>query len=381
MQQRASVQWPFARCCIHFRPWRGRAHPPKSSIVHLNESPIPLSIIQNLLLGTAIGDAYGAGVEFHDRNRIRAEVDFSRFFNWRDQIPADEKTRAIFTDNYHAWDYTDDTEMTIGLIRALMSGLPFTEDLLVEEWKAEYERGIHQKGYGRNGHGSMSWYYSGEKTIEEIRGFQRHRSNPGNAPAMRAAVLGLLPEHLIQEYAAINANATHPHPHAVMSSRCIALAARWMLVLRGIPSEVIRYCMAHVALDEDFAGYLHRVDALGSYESLEPGDWETLCGPQPIVAPWFLPGIEGMPSDSKFTTGCALYVLKHSATAMDALRMSVHTGGDVDSLASITTGILAGREGLHSLPDWMIQQVEGKDYLMQLAVALEVYLNNFSLCE
>lgn len=342
--------------------------------MNLKATSISVSSLGQLLLGTAIGDAYGAGVEFQDRKRIRAEVDFSRFFNWRDQIPADEKTRAVFTTDYHVWDYTDDTEMTIGLIRALMSGLPFTEDLLVEEWKAEYERGIRQKGYGRNGHGSMSWYYSGEKTMEEIRGFQRHRSNPGNAPAMRAAVIGLLPEHLIEDYAAVNARATHPHPHAVMSSRCIAWAARWMLVLRGAPSELIRYCISQVALDEDFAAYLQRVDALGRYEGLEHGDWETLCGPQPIVAPWFLPGIEGMPSDSKFTTGCALYVLKHSATAMDALRMSVHTGGDVDSLASITTGIMAGGEGLNSLPEWMMQQVEGRAYLENLAEELGEYL-------
>lgn len=48
-------------------------------------------------------------------------------------------------------------------------------------------------------------------------------------------------------------------------------------------------------------------------------------------------------------------------------RSESHTGGDVDSLASITTGIMAGRAGLDSLPDWMMQQVEGRAYLENLA--------------
>lgn len=41
---------------------------------------------QNILLGIAIGDAFGAGVEFQDRNWIRKHVDFSKFVNARDKI-------------------------------------------------------------------------------------------------------------------------------------------------------------------------------------------------------------------------------------------------------------------------------------------------------
>ena len=50
--------------------------------------------------------------------------------------------------------------------------------------------------------------------------------------------------------------------------------------------------------------------------------------------------------------------------------MAILLGGDVDSIASVCTGILAGRYGLNSLPQFMIDKVEGKDKLEKLASSL-----------
>jgi ADP-ribosylglycohydrolase len=52
--------------------------------------------IKDMLLGTAIGDAFGAGVEFQDRHWIRANVDFTTFVNVRSTIPIDDSHRALF---------------------------------------------------------------------------------------------------------------------------------------------------------------------------------------------------------------------------------------------------------------------------------------------
>lgn len=314
--------------------------------------------LQPLLLALSIADAFGAGVEFQCRDWIRANVDFTRFVNARNRIKIEEDRLATFTKNYHAWDYTDDTEMTVGLVKALMADELFTEELLVRKWSEEYAYGTQRKGYGRNGHGSMRWYYDGEKSIEEIRDFQRNRPNPGNAPAMRAAPLGLLPEHLINEYAAINARATHPNPHAVMSSQVVARAAHHFLVCDVSPLDVFDYCLSNIEFDQEFQQYLIAVNGLPRYDQLTVADFEILCGPQPIRPPYFLPGINGMPSDSKYTAGCILYVLRESEDAMDAMRKSVLIGGDVDSVASVTTAIMAGKDGLDSIPDFMIKSTE-----------------------
>ncbi len=327
--------------------------------------------LENLLIGIAIGDAFGAGIEFQDRDWIRANVDFTKFINVRAKIKIEEERKKIFTQNYSPWDYTDDTEMTIGVIKALLSKKTFSENLLVEKWTEEYKKGISEKGFGRNGHGSMSWFFSGEKTIEEIRDFQRERSNPGNAPAMRSVPLGLIDEKLINDYAEINTNATHPNTNAIISSQCIARATEFLIVKKGDGKNVINYCKNHVSLNEEYEKYFNQIERLGSYEKLKDSDFKILCGAQPISKPYFLSGIKGVPSDSKFTTGSVLYILRNSETAFDALRKSILLGGDVDSLASITTGILAGRNGLESIPKFMLENVEGVPYLKQIAKAFE----------
>lgn len=321
----------------------------------------------DLLLGLAIGDAYAAGLEFQDRDWILQRVDFSQFINVRDQIPVPAEKLPAFTQNYQPWDYTDDTEMSIGSIRALCSGQDISEQVLVDCWEAEYREGLHRKGYGRNGHGSMAWYYEGRLSIAEVRDFQRHRPNPGNAPAMRAIPFGFVEEDLVNQYAAINALATHPNAQAVQSSQIVARAARYFLVEDGAAEGLIAYCLQKIKLDEGYQNYLQTVDELPAYEKLSDEDFSLLLGPQPIQEPYFLPGIKGLPSDSKYTAGTVLYILKQSRDAFDALKKSVYLGGDVDSLAALTTGILAGRLGVKSLPRYMIEAVEGKEYLEKIA--------------
>lgn len=326
---------------------------------------------KNILIGTAIGDAFGAGVEFQDRDWIRENVDFTQFINARETIKVSDDKKALFTENYHAWDYTDDTEMTIGIIKALISNEPFSEELLVKNWLEEYEKGKAKKGYGRNGHGSMSWYFSEKMTMDEIRDFQRNRLNPGNAPAMRSVPLGFVKGDLINEYAEINANATHPNINAIISSQCVARASEFLLVKKGRLANVIDYCIESIELNEEYKVYLNKVNRLGKYDDLSTLDFEILCGSQPIQKPYFLEGIKGLPSDSKYTAGCVLYILKNSENAMDALRKSIYLGGDVDSVASITVGIMAGISGLDSLPPFMIENVEGIEYLKDIAELME----------
>jgi ADP-ribosylglycohydrolase len=343
-------------------------------MLRINQSCSLMQTQHKFLIGTAIGDAFGAGVEFQDRRWIWENVDFSRFVNARSTIKLPEGHQGDFTKNYRAWDYTDDTEMTVGVIKALCSGQPFTADLLVQHWVQEYQSGIQHKGFGRHGHGSMAWFYEGKMSLEAIREFQKKRPNPGNAPAMRAAPLGWLDEHLVNEYAAINANATHPNEAAILSSQCVARAAHFLLVQNGNPAHLVSYCRDTLALNAEYQAYFAQLEQLPPFAALDEAAYGQLCGPQPIVAPYFLPGIHGLPSDSKYTAGCVLYVLKHSQTALEALKNSVRLGGDVDSLASITTGILSALDGLETLPAFMLEQVEGTAYLGAVAAQFEAYL-------
>jgi ADP-ribosylglycohydrolase len=330
------------------------------------------SMIENIFLGIAIGDAYGAGLEFQDRNWIRQHVDFTTFINRRTDINTPKK--EIFTIDYHEWDYTDDMEMSIAVAKAIMSNAPFEENMLVQHFLDEYNLGYAVKGYKRNGHGAIKAYYAGEKTIEEIRQFQQYREYPGNAPPMRAIPIGLLNTEKIIEYATINANATHPHPKAIASSILVAKATEALLIKSIAPINIIEYCSAYIN-EEETLGLLKLVDELPEYSLLVTKHYELLCGKQPINEKSFLSNVNGLPSNAMYTAIAALYILKHATTAFEALKFSIYLGGDVDSLAAICVGIAAGKYGINSLPKYMIDNVEGKDYIKDVATHFKLYLN------
>lgn len=335
------------------------------------------STLKNVLLGVAIGDAYGAGLEFQDRDWIRAHVDFSAFVNQRNDIVPVIDDWGNTVNNYNVWDYTDDTEMTIGCVKALISGEALSVGLLLKYWQEEYFWDKKRKGIGRHGHGAMRWLYSGERTIEEIREFQANRPNPGNAPPMRAIPFGFVEPSLIDAYASINAGATHPNPKAIAASIVVARATEYLVVKQGAHQGLIPYCAKFIrSVDREFHERLIAIDQLPSSQMLSDEDYESLCGPQPTIKPWFPEGIKGLPSDAMYTALSALYILKNTQNTYEGFREAIRLGGDVDSIASIVTGILAGRYGLDSLPTYMLENVEGRTMLESLAEVWVRHVNH-----
>ncbi|MNY19200.1 ADP-ribosylglycohydrolase [compost metagenome] len=74
------------------------------------------------------------------------------------------------------------------------------------------------------------------------------------------------------------------------------------------------------------------------------------------------------------TAVSVLYIVKHAKTPFEALKYSVNIGGDVDSLASICTGILAGKYGISDIPHYMIDNVEGREYMQEIGELFEKYV-------
>ena len=319
--------------------------------------------VPEMLTGVAIGDAFGVGLEMQDRNKLQ-DITYDRWYNWRE---------GKYAENYTPREYSDDTEHTIGLIEALLSGEPFSEDLLVHFWKREYENDKARKGYPRQGHGSIEAYYNGAASIEQIRESQSRRRHPGNAPVMRAAPLGLLPEKVLFNYSEINANATHPHEEARMGSVFIAISSQFILN-GGEHQELLAYC-AEKDEFQQIHDKLRTIDAFGLPEELTYPEYQQLCGPQPIKGAGGM--IEGLPISAIHTALTAGYILKHTGDPFIGLQRSIQMGGDVDSLASIVVGILGGRYGLSTLPDFMREEVEGVDRLNELAHRFEQYLSQF----
>mmetsp|Transcript_14146 Transcript_14146/g.45705 ORF Transcript_14146/g.45705 Transcript_14146/m.45705 type:complete len:164 (-) Transcript_14146:636-1127(-) len=88
-----------------------------------------------LLIGDAIGDAFGFGVEMQDAFWIRqAVVDFTVW-------PSNPVLYEEFRENNVRGFYSDDAEMTVGLMKALVkegaSGLD--AEGMLRAWKAEWD--------------------------------------------------------------------------------------------------------------------------------------------------------------------------------------------------------------------------------------------------
>jgi|GEM_PF-628323 len=304
--------------------------------------------IVNALKGVAIGDAFGVGIEFKSRFWMAENVKFDQFVNvWKDG-----------KNNILPGTYSDDTEHTIGVVEALLSDDTFSEELLLAKFIQEYENDKQAKGYPRDGHGSIEDWYTGRKTIAEVRAAQVSRSDPGNAPVMRAVPLAFVPRKNLLPYCTINANSTHPHELGRLGSYLTALTAWHFLREDGDAGNLIQFLIANFD-DAEIKQTLQAIDELPAPYELSEDDYLFLHGEQPLPYIKWDKNIYGLPCACLKTAYNAVYVLRHSWSPLDALRISINMGGDVDSLAAVCVGIATGRYGLRSLPKFLLEKTEG----------------------
>lgn len=315
--------------------------------------------IINTLQGIAIGDAFGVGIEFKSRHWISEHVKFDHI------IP---RTNNVWKANGYPLDpgtYSDDTEHTIAVAEALLTNKPFSADLLLEKFKYEYETDKQAKGYPRQGHGSIEDWYTGKKTINEIRTTQSLREDPGNAPVMRAIPIAFTHQETLRNYAIINADVTHPHPAARNASLLAVLTAWHFLRNHGTKEKLFSFLRNELA-NSEIIEHINAVDALPDPEHLTESDFITLHGTQPIpFIPWDN-NVYGLPCAALKTALNIAYVMKHSTSAFEALKQSIRMGGDIDSLAAVCTGIASGAYGADSLPRFLFEQTESLDRMRHL---------------
>jgi hypothetical protein len=87
-----------------------------------------------MLIGDAIGDAFGFGIEMQDASWIREKV--TRFDCFPDSpvLPAEHRVNNV------RGFYSDDTEMTVGLMKGLVrSGVELDEAGMWQAWSDEWD--------------------------------------------------------------------------------------------------------------------------------------------------------------------------------------------------------------------------------------------------
>ena len=359
------------------------------------------SAVVQLLIGDAIGDVFGFGIEMQDASWIRQNV--TRFDAWPDNPVLVE---AFKVNNVRGF-YSDDCEMTVGLMKALVSdGVALDKDKMLEAWRMEFELAKKRPppavpGGERQGHGSVKHVWRGKFTIESARERQARMEDPGNAPPMRALPLGFVESDVERERLCVaNADSTHPHPRARAASLLVASACRHLVVKREPAARVLAAALGELERsglrDEPTLAHLRALAALPDYheygerlEGMPPEVHALLCGPQPcphtLTLPVGGPGdfakgrrMHGIYSDAMRTAGVVLYLLSHQRGPLDVLRASVDLGGDVDSVAALCLGLVGGSQGLRfgeagGLPWALLEELEGVEYLVSSARGFEAW--------
>jgi ADP-ribosylglycohydrolase len=270
-----------------------------------------------LLVEIAIGDAYGAGFENAPERIIRQFNNLSGYISQpRHSVKAGE--------------YTDDTQMSIAVAEAILSGERWTRALLARHFLQAFKRDPRE-GYARG-------FYEFLQQVEDEDDFLRkiHPHSDKSGAAMRACPIGVFDSiGTVVERATLQAQITHDTPSGTAAAVAVALMAHYGLYELGPKAELDKFIVSLVP---------------GAWE----GRWLGRVGPR---------GID--------SAHAALTAVMGNDRMSSILRACIDFGGDTDTVAAIAMGVGSCFEEIEqNLPAHFKEHLEngpyGRDYLTKL---------------
>ncbi len=272
-----------------------------------------------MMVELVVGDAYGAAFEYANRDVVEAYND-GAVYHVRKTGEAQREGR-----------YTDDTQMSIAVAEAILSGEPWTPALLADCFVNAFRRDP-RKGYARNFQAFLEATETGAQFLETIR-----PDSDKSGAAMRAIPCGVFSTVAeVIEKTTLQAKLTHDTPDGIAAAQAAALMSHYFLFKLGPKSEVGAFLVTHVP----------------AHPWNEP--WQGKVGSKGWMSVW-----------------AAVSAVTAHDTLTDILRACIAYGGDVDTVATIALGAAASSsEVKHDLPDALIFGLEngtyGRDYLAGL---------------
>ena len=289
------------------------------------------------LVGTAVGDGLGAGLE-----------------GWltisREEIRMQAEGKAILR-------YTDDTHMMIGVAESLAANRGFNGQHMAVRFIENYEREPF-RGYGpgpprifRMIRDGASWDTAAAKLYGG--------GSFGNGAAMRIAPVGVFyydDPHKLREAAGQSGGITHAHPlgreGGILQAYAVALAAA---ADAGDLRE--REFLPALADFTEQDAYRDKLRLIG--ELLGAGSRER------VVAE-LGHGVEALQS-----VPTAIYsFLSHPRSYEEAVTYAISLGGDTDTIAAMTGAISGAYLGVEAIPEAWRQRLENRGYIIELAEKL-----------
>lgn len=275
-----------------------------------------------MLTEIAIGDAYGAGFEFAQTDKLKTlKNDLTEYYthNLPGHLPAGS--------------YTDDTQMTLAIVEHILAGEIWSIEALANRFVEVYKRNP-RNGYSRK----MQELLDSVTTGDELRAILVPNSDKCGA-AMRSCPLGLTEDiETLLLACHIQASITHNTSNGIESSQAVALAVHKLFY--GVdPAETMNdFLNRWLGTTIDWTGW-----APGTYVSTD--------------------GIEVV--RAAISAAC-----RHTKMS-NILKECVDYTGDVDSVSAIALGIASvNPRVINDLPGNLYTDLEngdfGRDYLAKL---------------
>ncbi len=294
-------------------------------------------------MGLAVGDALGYVPEFMRRAEILEEF-------------GPEGVTGFVAGRHPAGSFTDDTQMTIAVAKALLTagkdGIDPLMRVMAHEFVEWAESPDNDRAPGNtcmrgcaNLARGVPWQEAGVA------------SSKGCGSAMRVAPIGLYYDDLDQvaEVARASSILTHGHDAAIAGAAAAAIGVR--LALEGVAPEKIYQEIAQRCCGEsaEFAACWAKIPDL-------------IDRPAELVLSRHGLG-EGWVADEAVASAMWCF-LKAPDDYRAAVLLAVNTDGDSDSLAAITGSFLGARLGVDAIPEDWAAGVEKSSELYALGEAI-----------
>ncbi|MEV5705918.1 ADP-ribosylglycohydrolase family protein [Actinoallomurus sp. NPDC052274] len=230
------------------------------------------------------------------------------------------------------WPWTDDTEMACNLLDVLHRHGEVDRDALATAFAGRYDP---YRGYGPGTVVLLRALRDGESWRTASPAQFGGRGSMGNGAAMRVAPLGAhYPGDLerVALEAAASAVVTHAHPEGVAGAVAVAVAASY--VTRGDADGLLDAVLTHTPRGAVHDGVRRAASLLD--RSREEAAYELGNGSRVLAA-------DTVPF-------CLWVAARHLSDYERAVRACVAVGGDIDTTAAITGGIVAAHTGVAGIP-------------------------------
>lgn len=282
------------------------------------------------LLGSAVGDALGATVEFMSREEIRerhgrhTEIIGGGWLG----LPAGE--------------VTDDTQMALCIARSIVElGRFDPDDIAVRfvEWYLSNppDIGNTTRLSLRYLHQGLPWHEAGERTHQELR-----PNDASNGSVMRSAPVALLargdPE-ANAEHSASSSRITHANPLAVQGT--VALNAAIAALLDDPGAGAVG--AAREATDHP--------EVIAAFDELDEVDPDSLDSGGYVLA----------------TLRASFWALTQHGSFEESIVAAVNLGQDADTTGAVAGALAGARWGASGIPDRWLDALLARDELTELA--------------